>query len=201
MSNGLAIKIEEVREECFPVMKKNQKLRERTHYTLWDQKYPQFLRQTSIDCCSRHTVPKSQWHTEIGIFFFFFLMSQQIHWCSFVISQGHSQVWGSEGRWAGGGSWHDDSVSSCRTVHQVSAPHPVLRPRLKHSCSWVKPSHGNSKGTKAKSKHTRTHQSLACIPPLHSSPSKANHMAELLQGNVIQVYLVEPKRTAISQKN
>lgn len=134
-------------------------------------------------------------------FFFFFFMSQQIHWCSFVISQGHSQVWGSEGRWVGGGSWHDDSVSSCRTVHQVSAPHPVLRPRLKHSCSWVKPSHGNSKGTKAKSKHTRTHQSLACIPPLHSSPSKANHMAELLQGNVIQVYLVEPKRTAISQKN
>lgn len=83
MSNGLAVKIEEVREECFPVMKKNQKLHKRTDYTLWDQKYPQFLRQTATDCCcSRHTVPKSQWYTEIRNFF----LSQQSHWCSFVIS-------------------------------------------------------------------------------------------------------------------
>lgn len=128
-------------------------------------------------------------------------MSQQIHWCSFVICRATHK---SEGQRGGGLEVGLDRMTLCQAAElstRCLLHILVLRSRMKHSRSCVKPSHGNSKGTKGKSKHTRSTQSLACIPPLHVHHSKANHMAELLQGNVIQVYLVEPKRTAISQKN
>lgn len=124
----------------------------------------------------RHTVPKSQWHTEI--INFFFLMSQQIHWCSFVISWGPHK---SEGQREVGWRW---VLTGWLCVKLQNCPpgvcsHPVLRSRMKHSRSCVKPSHGNSKGTKGKSKHTRVHKALPRIPttPQFTLQSKSHGWA------------------------
>lgn len=126
--------------------------------TLWDQKYPQFLGQTATDsCCSRPTVPKSQWHREIRN-------------SALCLSRSTGEtLWSQPGPlpslrviWEVGWRW---VLPGWRSAHQVSAPHPVLKPSLKGA--WVNPSHGNSRGQRA-NQNTQGH-TKALLASHHST--------------------------------